>query len=334
MGEIIDANQALIRLFGYKNKKALMEVNTNDLYMNPEDRKRLMAMIEKKGIVNDFEVQLKHIRNKDIWVKINIHARKDDEGEVLYYEGSMEDITERKKAEEEMKIRLMKFKLKDGILYLVKEPFPALSLEAFNDLLKVGYHGIEFSRTPGNGLKKEFHGDVEIFWLSERGERSLTPSLRNIEKKIETLPQKTVVFIERFDYLITRNGFKEILLFLQNLRDIAFINNIVIIISLDPSTMVTRKQRLLDKEGEMIQTKYLGKLPNDMLAILKFIFRENTLGLKPSLTKIGREIRMSKPTVRGKVRKLIEAGYLVGITKGNAKVFELTERGRNLFLIK
>ena len=58
------------------------------------------------------------------------------------------DITERKLVEEDLKKRMMKFKLEDGHFYLVKESTLKMALEAFKDILKIGYHGLAISRTP------------------------------------------------------------------------------------------------------------------------------------------------------------------------------------------
>lgn len=82
------------------------------------------------------------------------------------------DVTERKKSDEDIKKRLMKFRLDDGTLYLVKESIPTLSLGAFNDLLKVGYKGIVISRTPEEEFENGIEGDdFEFLWLAERGEK-------------------------------------------------------------------------------------------------------------------------------------------------------------------
>ena len=67
-----------------------------------------------------------------------------------------------------------------------------------------------------------------------------------------------------------------------------------------------------------------------MFEIVELIFDKNNAGIKPSYTDIGSELGISKPTSRKRIRRLISAGYVVEIEKGNKKVLELTQKGRFL----
>ncbi|MFX1589503.1 MAG: PAS domain S-box protein [Promethearchaeota archaeon] len=75
-------------------------------------------------------------------------------GKPVSYVSLAKDISAQKRAEEDMKKRMMKFKLDEGKFYLAKESYPALSLEAFKDLLKVGYYGLIISRMPEIEFRK------------------------------------------------------------------------------------------------------------------------------------------------------------------------------------
>ena len=100
-GLILHANPALVQMLGYPDRRTLMAVNALDLYVNPEDDKRQQALLEREGIVRDFEMQLRRYDGTDIWVRNTVQAVRSDRRDVFYHEGSMEDITERKRAEEE-----------------------------------------------------------------------------------------------------------------------------------------------------------------------------------------------------------------------------------------
>ncbi len=89
---------------------------------------------------------------------------------------------------------------------------------------------------------------------------------------------------------------------------------------------------MLEKETSEIELRYKAKLPADLLEILSFVHDNNRLGIKPTYSKIGIELNTSKPTVRKRVRNLINRGYLVESTMGNSKVIELTEKGSRIFL--
>ena len=101
-GEIIDANPALVEMLGYLDWESLSKVNVADTYIGPEERKMWQPLMEQEGIVRNFQKQLQHRDGTVIWVEENARAVCDAEGRVLFYEGSFQDITDRKRAEEEM----------------------------------------------------------------------------------------------------------------------------------------------------------------------------------------------------------------------------------------
>lgn len=101
-GRIVDANPALVEMLGYPSKEKLLETNAFQVYADPQDRERVNALLEKTGVVNDYEICLKGYDGSSIWVEDTVRAVRDGEGRVLYYEGSLEDITERKRAERYM----------------------------------------------------------------------------------------------------------------------------------------------------------------------------------------------------------------------------------------
>ena len=103
-GQILDINPALVHLMGYPNREMLMTVSVPDLYMNPGERNDWLARIEREGVVRDFEVQFRTYDGTIIWVEDTGEAVSDDSGTVIYYNGNIEDITKRKRAEEELRM--------------------------------------------------------------------------------------------------------------------------------------------------------------------------------------------------------------------------------------
>lgn len=247
---------------------------------------------------------------------------------------TVKDVTKRKKEEEEMKRRLMKYNLEDGSLYLIQEPFPALSIEAFKDLLKVGYRGVVISRTPKEKFKKNIEGDVEFFWISESGgENALSTKIREIQCKLENLPRRKAILIERLDYLVFKNGFEITLSFVQRLRELAYLAHHVVLLSVDTSTFAKRELRLLEKETVEVEPMQKVKMSEKLFAILRFVYEQNSRGFKPTYTDVGLEVGISKPTVRTRIKQLITAGYLDVVLKGNSKVLWLSDKGK-IFLLK
>jgi len=99
-GEWLDGNAASARMLGYPDRESMIKANPLADYVNPEERERWKAILEKNGVLEDFESHLRRQDGRIIWVKDSARAIKDREGRVLYYEGAMVDFTERKKAEE------------------------------------------------------------------------------------------------------------------------------------------------------------------------------------------------------------------------------------------
>lgn len=104
-GRILDANAALVEMLGYPNREALIDIKATDSYVDPQDRRRWQELIERQGSVQHFETQLRRRDGCIIWVEDNTQAVRDAEGRVLYYEGSLQDITERRQAEGEIRRR-------------------------------------------------------------------------------------------------------------------------------------------------------------------------------------------------------------------------------------
>jgi len=102
-GQMVDANLALVEMLGYPSREGLLAINTAGLYVDPEERVRWKALMEREGVVRDFEVRNRRHDGTVIWVKDTARAVKDEQGQVLYYEGSLEDITKHKQAETELR---------------------------------------------------------------------------------------------------------------------------------------------------------------------------------------------------------------------------------------
>jgi PAS domain S-box-containing protein len=100
-GKIISVNPALVRMLGYESEADLRAVNIGqDLYVHPEERKRMTDRLETRGELRNAELTLRRKDGRQIIVLENARAVRDDHGQVLYYEGTLTDITERKRADQ------------------------------------------------------------------------------------------------------------------------------------------------------------------------------------------------------------------------------------------
>ncbi|MHA2239299.1 MAG: DUF835 domain-containing protein, partial [Candidatus Hodarchaeales archaeon] len=173
------------------------------------------------------------------------------------------------------------------------------------------------------------------FWLAETVlEEKYSSIFHKIELTLEALPPMTVVLIERLDFLISKFGFKETLLFVYKIREIAIFLNLVIILSVDDETISKGELKLLEKETRTVESRTLAEIPLHLLEILRFIYQRNNIGQQPSYTQIAYGIGISRPTARKRIKNLTAIGYLKENQKGRTKVLELTLRGLNAFTQK
>ncbi len=101
-GHYISANPALARIYGYESPEELIISLTDigkQLYVDPNRRSEFRRLIQKYDKVSDFESQAYRKDGKKIWISENARAVHDITGDLLYYEGAVQDITRRKQAE-------------------------------------------------------------------------------------------------------------------------------------------------------------------------------------------------------------------------------------------
>jgi len=107
-GGYISANPALAKLYGYDSPEELMSDIKNisqQLYVDAERRLEFVAAMEADNAVSGFESMVCRKDGRRIWVSENVRAVRDSKGELIYYEGTVSDITERKLAQEALKFQ-------------------------------------------------------------------------------------------------------------------------------------------------------------------------------------------------------------------------------------
>jgi PAS domain S-box-containing protein len=104
-GKFIISNPSMARIFGYDSPDDLIQSVTDigsQIYADPEQRRKMSEIILQEGHVEDFELQVLTKTKDIIWVSANIRMVKDEDGVISYFEGTLEDITDRKKGEEQL----------------------------------------------------------------------------------------------------------------------------------------------------------------------------------------------------------------------------------------
>jgi PAS domain S-box-containing protein len=99
-GNIISANEALIRMFGFKSPEELQEYPSLHFYVNKEKRKELLEKIKEKKTIKGFKIELKRKDNSKFWGSVNVKGIFDENGKLLFFDGIIDDITERLRTRE------------------------------------------------------------------------------------------------------------------------------------------------------------------------------------------------------------------------------------------
>lgn len=99
-GKIIDLNPALIKMLGYNSKEEMLNLNINEiLYFDPDERARLTLEGMDKNMIS---YRLRRKDGSEVWVEDNGWYTFNEAGEIIIHEGTLRDITDRKKQEREL----------------------------------------------------------------------------------------------------------------------------------------------------------------------------------------------------------------------------------------
>ena len=104
-GHFLSVNNALARIYGYASPDDLMHAAadiTRLHHVNAARRSEFIRLLKKNGIVYDFEAQMYRKDKSTVWVSINVRTVRDKRKRILYYEGTVEDITKQKRLEAQL----------------------------------------------------------------------------------------------------------------------------------------------------------------------------------------------------------------------------------------
>lgn len=111
-GQYISVNPALARMFGYESPDEMLSMarNISNEYVEEQGRETFKELIESQGEIIGFERPMYRRDGSIFWVSESSRAVRDDAGNLLYYEGIIEDVTQRRQAEDALRLAESKFR--------------------------------------------------------------------------------------------------------------------------------------------------------------------------------------------------------------------------------
>jgi len=203
-GRMLRANQALVRLNGYDTEDELLAA-VNDIalewYVDPARRGEFKRLLESQGFVRGFVSEIHRHRTRErVWISENAHGVRDASGVLRYFEGTVEDVTERMRdqkalRESEEQLRLITAHV-PGAVFLVyvrrdgQREYRFLSA-GIRDIY--GFEAEDLMRTPSL-LARYFHPEDQA--LLEKDRQAILAGQGNLETEFRVvLPDGTIKWI-------------------------------------------------------------------------------------------------------------------------------------------
>jgi PAS domain S-box-containing protein len=145
-GRHISVNQAFANILGYESPEEVMAAIADiphQVYVHPDDRTKILQIIEKEGSVKGYEAEFYKKDGSKTWMSINMHAIRDEEGRLLYYQGTDQDIIEKKNMETERQENIERLRKSLGVtinaismIVEMKDPYTSGHQQRVSDLAR------------------------------------------------------------------------------------------------------------------------------------------------------------------------------------------------------
>lgn len=202
-GVILSGNPAFARILGYESidRLTMAVPDVTALYVNSRDRIVYERDLNTSGSIRNFESRIRRADGSMIWVSESARAVREENGRVIYFEGSMEDVTERR----ESALALQEAKTQSDLANRAKSEFisnmshelrtPLNAIIGFSEILKneaLGTIGkreyIEYARDINDSGQRLMNIINDILDISriEAGERVINDTLFSVNKVMDT----------------------------------------------------------------------------------------------------------------------------------------------------
>lgn len=240
---------------------------------------------------------------------------------------------------EKEKYQLSDIALEPNKVYLIKEDDENNAHELFLGSLNRGFAGLGIVREDPLLLKKKYNlKKTPFIWLNKVKVEGI-PCETNINDLLILISEfvkkseRSVILIDRLDYVVAENNAGDVIRAVRDLKDIASANDCIVILSVNPELIDASVLKSIEAETIDLYGRHLKKrvdLSDSEMAILKYINEKNTTNKLASYKDITYNFKITKPTTRARINKLQSLGLVTVDQKGRFKSLKITSAGRKI----
>ncbi len=218
--------------------------------------------------------------------------------------------------------------------YLIKSDTPKKAYEMFLEKTSSGFSGLCITRTNPDIIREKYGIEYHnIIFLSDIKEKKFlsTSNLDQLYKIINDFINqnpKSIILIDRIDYLIARHSFANVLRFITRLNDKIITSLSVLLIPVDSMLIIPQNLSYLEKELTSISLPKESEIPYELQKILTFIINKNIAGKPPTFKDISKEFSITAPTTQKKIQDLESLDLIRVVKQGRNKLLEPTAKSR------
>ena len=206
-GHLLNVNRSMAHMYGYDSPEEMVDHITDiasQIYINPDMRNQMRQRIEAREKIQGYESLEYRKDGSTLWTSMNAQVIRDENGNVLYYEGTVEDITLRKEMEikrNEAETLYRSLVEQTSIVVYRLSPDPSASSLYISPQIEtmLGYSAEEWLSDPAF-WKKVVHpedlpsvlADVELY-MSKKGKSSIEYRIRNKDGHWRWVRDETIV---------------------------------------------------------------------------------------------------------------------------------------------
>lgn len=223
--------------------------------------------------------------------------------------------------------------IKASSSYIIKDITSDRAHQIFSAKIKDKHKGLFITRTNPDQIRRKHNISSDIMWLASEktSSENAVCSMQALKSKVNVFiktNKKSIVMLDRLDYLINMHGFNEVLKFIYSVNDKVVSNSSIFMVNINPNTLSSQELSLLSQElTELYDARKVldDELPDDLDEILDFVRNSE----KASFKDISKEFNITKTTTRKRISSLIEKGLVDVKKNGRKKIVKITELGNS-----